>query len=212
MTTAHTASADTPGPSRNYARGAIARERILDVAIEEFGRRGYWGAAVQEIADRVGMSKAGLMHHFPTKEALLSAVMAEADERDRSGLGQDDLHAMRGLEVFDALDRLVERNAGRRALVQLGHVLRAQVAGEEVAVTQAGRRHFTIAREIVALALRAGVEAGEVRTDVDVDLTALLAVATMEGLESQWLCDPSRIDLVGAYQAFTSKLRRDLRA
>ena len=44
--------------------------------------RGYRGATLAAVADRVGLTQQGLMHHFPTKEALLVAVLAARDQWD----------------------------------------------------------------------------------------------------------------------------------
>lgn len=210
METPQNITGKSTSASRTYARGALARKRILDAAIDEFGRRGYWGAVLQEIADRVEISKAGLMHHFPSKKALLSAVIRQVDEQDMQRENEIDLRSMRGLEVFDALDQLIERNSERRPLIQLAHVLRAEASGSDHPLSDEGSHHFETARQVISSALYAGIEDGTVRADTDVNLTALLAVATMEGLENQWLSDPEAVDLVGSYHAFTQRLREDL--
>jgi AcrR family transcriptional regulator len=54
-------------------------EGIVDRAAALFARRGFAKTSVQEIADAVGLSKAGLLHHFPSKESLWEAVVAQAD-------------------------------------------------------------------------------------------------------------------------------------
>jgi AcrR family transcriptional regulator len=51
---------------------------ILDRAAALFARRGFSGTSVQQVADAVGLSKAGLLHHFPSKEALHTAVTTQA--------------------------------------------------------------------------------------------------------------------------------------
>lgn len=56
-----------------------ADDGILDRAAALFARRGFAKTSVQEIADAVGLSKAGLLHHFPSKEALHTAVTAQAE-------------------------------------------------------------------------------------------------------------------------------------
>ncbi|MGY1691965.1 TetR/AcrR family transcriptional regulator [Geodermatophilus sp. SYSU D01105] len=53
-------------------------EGILDRAAALFARRGFAKTSVQDIADAVGLSKAGLLHHFPTKDALHEAVLDQA--------------------------------------------------------------------------------------------------------------------------------------
>ncbi|MGY1842392.1 TetR/AcrR family transcriptional regulator [Modestobacter sp. SYSU DS0875] len=49
-------------------------EHIVDRAAALFAQRGFANTSVQAIADAVGFSKAGLLHHFPSKEALYAAA------------------------------------------------------------------------------------------------------------------------------------------
>ena len=65
-----------------YANGLARREAILRAASEAFATHGYRGASLAMIADRVGMSTPGLLHHFPTKEHLLIDLLALRQERD----------------------------------------------------------------------------------------------------------------------------------
>lgn len=53
-------------------------EGILDRAAALFARRGFAKTSVQDVAGAVGLSKAGLLHHFPSKDALYAAVLAQA--------------------------------------------------------------------------------------------------------------------------------------
>jgi len=57
------------------------REQILRVARELIETRSYLGFSFQDIADRVGIRKPSLYHHFPTKEALAVAVLSAATEQ-----------------------------------------------------------------------------------------------------------------------------------
>ena len=65
-----------------------ADEGILDRAAALFARRGFAKTSVQDIADAVGLSKAGLLHHFPSKDALHEAVLAQAETLGRRVLDQ----------------------------------------------------------------------------------------------------------------------------
>lgn len=53
-------------------------EGIVDRAAELFARRGFAKTSVQDVAAAVGLSKAGLLHHFPTKDALYERVEEQA--------------------------------------------------------------------------------------------------------------------------------------
>ena len=65
-----------------------ADEGILDRAAALFARRGFAKTSVQDIADAVGLSKAGLLHHFPSKDALHEAVLVQAETLGRRVLDQ----------------------------------------------------------------------------------------------------------------------------
>jgi AcrR family transcriptional regulator len=51
------------------------RSRILDVALELFAAQGFAATTTRELAERLGFTKAALYYHFPTKDALLQALV-----------------------------------------------------------------------------------------------------------------------------------------
>jgi AcrR family transcriptional regulator len=57
------------------------RQRILDVALELLAEHGYEGASLQQVADRVGLHKSSLFHHFRSKEELAREVYRGLAER-----------------------------------------------------------------------------------------------------------------------------------
>ncbi|PZA19646.1 TetR/AcrR family transcriptional regulator, partial [Modestobacter versicolor] len=81
-----------------------ADEQILDRAAALFARHGFEHTSVQAVADAVGLSKAGLLHHFPSKDALHAAVLAQSAD-----LGQ---------RVVDQVDHLPVGVARDRAAVE----------------------------------------------------------------------------------------------
>ena len=56
---------------------------ILDTAIRMFAEGGYNTVSLAHIAEEVGITQAGLLHHFPTKSDLLMAAIEDRDERLR---------------------------------------------------------------------------------------------------------------------------------
>lgn len=90
--------------------GRTRREQILDAALRLFGQRGYEGTSMSEIAQTLGMSKAGLYHHFRTKDDILHALLDPQFDRVETLLGRyrpgpEDPTAHRRLleEYFDLL-------------------------------------------------------------------------------------------------------------
>ena len=63
-------------------RSEERRAEIVRAALEVIAERGYRGASLAAVAEKVGLTQQGLLHHFPTKEALLVAVLEERDQWD----------------------------------------------------------------------------------------------------------------------------------
>jgi AcrR family transcriptional regulator len=57
------------------------RQRILDAALELLAEHGYEGMSLQQVADRVGLHKSSLFHHFKSKEELAAEVYRGLAER-----------------------------------------------------------------------------------------------------------------------------------
>ena len=57
------------------------RQRILDAALELLAEHGYEGTSLQQVADRVGLHKSTLFHHFKSKEELAHEVYQGLAER-----------------------------------------------------------------------------------------------------------------------------------
>ncbi|PRY13349.1 TetR/AcrR family transcriptional regulator [Kineococcus rhizosphaerae] len=90
-------------------------EEILDAAAALFARHGVEQTSVQRIADAVGYSKTGLLHRFPSKDALQDATVAHTVDALRA-LAQDvdgvPVGAARDRRVVEALADLTTRRPG----------------------------------------------------------------------------------------------------
>jgi AcrR family transcriptional regulator len=58
-------------------RRTDTREQIRVVALEMFAERGYAGTSLREIAERLGVSKAAVYYHYPTKEDILASLLED---------------------------------------------------------------------------------------------------------------------------------------
>jgi AcrR family transcriptional regulator len=58
-------------------RKRLRKEEILVEATRLFAERGYEGASMGDLAERVGLRKASLFHHFPSKDVLYATVLTE---------------------------------------------------------------------------------------------------------------------------------------
>ncbi|MBX9395387.1 TetR/AcrR family transcriptional regulator [Streptomyces sp. TRM72054] len=177
-------------------RSEERRAEIVRAALEVIAERGYRGASLAAVAERVGLTQQGLLHYFPTKDALLVAVLKERDQWDAVPDTQ---------WRVDLLASLVEYNAMRPGIIQTFSAL----LGESVTEGHPARAYFTErytrVRDSMAAVLRA--EYGDrLPNGLTPERTAPLLVAVMDGLQYQWLLDPESVDMPGAFRDFLALL------
>ena len=186
-------------------RADASRERVLQAALRAIASNGYRGSALAAIAADAGLTTAGLLHHFPSKEHLLVAVLAE---RDRLDGAQFQLAGFHGLAALDRLAELVQHNAMVPGLVQAYTVLMGESVGEDHPAREWFRERYPRRRANIAAALRAGIGSGEIRHEVDCDAVAAQIIAMMDGLQVQWVLNPDEVDMAAVFSHFISGVRR----
>lgn len=96
------------------------KDRILAAAVDMFARKGYHGAAVEDIVLASGTSKGAFYHYFPSKQAIFLALMddlAEVVERGVEAVIAAERGAMPKVEA--ALRVVVDTAAAQRDLVKI---------------------------------------------------------------------------------------------
>ncbi|MER8047860.1 TetR/AcrR family transcriptional regulator [Streptomyces sp. NPDC094032] len=184
------------------ARSEERRAEIVRAALEVIAERGYRGASLGAVAERVGLTQQGLLHYFPTKEALLVAVLEERDRWDTSG-GREREHWR-----LDLMESLVEYNAMRPGIVQTFSALLGESVTEDHPARAFFTERYTQVRENMADVLRA--EYGdELPGGLTPERVAPLLTAVMDGLQYQWLLDPDAVDMGASFRDFLALLRQD---
>src|SRR5690242_2752800 len=64
-----------PTQTRPRMSGTDRRAQLLDSALEVFSRKGFEGTTTKEVATAAGVTEAIIFRHFPTKQALYTAVL-----------------------------------------------------------------------------------------------------------------------------------------
>ncbi|WP_194893250.1 TetR/AcrR family transcriptional regulator [Catenulispora pinisilvae] len=197
------------GAAGKTARGARRRAEILDVAAHLFAQRGYRGVATAEIAQQIGITEPALFYYFPTKTALLQAVIEQRDADSREIVA--DLAALGGLAAIEGMPGFARRNQADPHLVRLFAVLVAEnLDPDDPAHEQLAERYRRL-RHAIADMIRRAQAAGEMRRDVDPHAKSVEIVAFIDGLHTQWLLDPADIDLVAMVEAYARELVLELR-
>ncbi|WP_020660104.1 TetR/AcrR family transcriptional regulator [Amycolatopsis benzoatilytica] len=193
--------------SRGEASGEASREKAVKVALELFAASGFKGTSIAKVAEKTGLSQSGLLHHFPSKAALLSAVLEERDAEDGqflSSAGEPPL----GWAAFDSLAALVARNSTRPHLVGLFVRLSAEAIEPSHPAHEWLKDHYAGIEAWLTDAIRTGQERGEIRADAPVRTIVHTTVAVLDGLQQQWLLNPDRVSMVGEFAAHVETLRQ----
>ncbi|HEY6800187.1 MAG TPA: TetR/AcrR family transcriptional regulator [Agromyces sp.] len=151
-------------------RPGYDQQGILDVAVAAFNQYGYDATSMGVLADRLGLSKSAIYHHFASKDEILERALD---------------HALSGLEgVLNASDAAPGRAADRLDQVLRGavHVLVDQLAyvtlllrvrGNTEVERRALARRRAFDKRVTALVSEAQSE-GSLRSDIDVRIVERL--------------------------------------
>jgi AcrR family transcriptional regulator len=112
------------GPNLPLTKGERTRQALLEAAIARFGRDGYRGASVAEIARDARLSGTAAYVYFPNKQALFLAAVDEdaaavVDEGLASLTDAVDLDQWRGTLIFTLLSAVDRHPLARRVLTGL---------------------------------------------------------------------------------------------
>ncbi|MFT3900890.1 MAG: TetR/AcrR family transcriptional regulator [Gordonia sp. (in: high G+C Gram-positive bacteria)] len=62
-------------------RSRVTRERLLEATVDMLATQGWAATTVAAVAESAGVSRGAAQHHFPTREALITAVVEGMFER-----------------------------------------------------------------------------------------------------------------------------------
>lgn len=196
-----TAATGGSGARGTYAKTEQFRIDVLNAALHILSERGFDATTLQLIADEVGRSKAGLLHHFGSRERLMLEIVRHRDAVDRREYRPDDA------ATFAASIDLVAHNATVPGLIALFAVVSALAASD---TADTDRREYFVqryarTREAFARRITRAQDAGVLRRDIDAGVAAALVLSTMDGLQTQWLLDES-IDMAAHLRALVGLL------
>ncbi|KAA9106343.1 TetR/AcrR family transcriptional regulator [Microbacterium rhizomatis] len=175
----------------SYPKGVARRQEILDRAIEVFAKRGAQRTSLRAIAQEVGVTHAALTHYFGSLEELLVAVYRESELRldDSAPAAPPDENPAESMRVS------AEKNREIPGMVQLYSTLVATALEEgHSAAQEFATARFARLRAELAQRVRHLQSVGGLREDLDPELVAALIIAASDGLQTQWLLDPT-VDL-----------------
>lgn len=170
-------------------RSEAKRGRIVEVAILHFAERGYSAARVEDIAAQLGIAKGSVFQHFKSKDGLFFEAYKKAVQSFPKYMQAPAAVLERGF--FDLLrywlgrtENMVRDNWSSYRIYLVGNygtdlALRREINRFLVAEDPYGWRDF----------VNFGMKRGELRSDLDVDMTGSILEWTMDRFQDALLTE-----------------------
>lgn len=168
-----------------YKAADARREAILETAIEHFAQWGYFNSSMPKIAAEVGVTKAGLVHHFGSKEILLSAVLELREQRAMSAFFTED-STNDPVRYFQQIAAQAAFNETQPGLTQMFSVLAAESSNPEHPAHEYFQQRYDRIIDASSQILARMVAAGKLVPETDVRQTASEILAVADGYTVQW--------------------------
>lgn len=181
----------------SYAKGVARRGEILESALDVIGRKGYQNTSLKQIAEVVGVTPAALLHYFGSKEELFTEVLRTRDEHDL-----DTPQPVDPVDAKAAFVDVIRRNAEVPGVVELF----SRLAVDAVDPEHPAHRYFLDRSERLRESIAVAFERDEQRrATLDPDTMARVIQAVSDGLQLQWMIDPT-VDMPGIIESLMDVL------
>lgn len=196
-------------PRVTQAHVDARRREILSAAHRCFARDGFRDATMQEIAHEAGLSAGALYQYFDGKDALIEALAELGRSQKRTVMAS--LESPSGVEgLAELIVRLVgslpESERGDQA-VRFDVRMWGEALGQPALQRVVGHA-LSDFRDVICSYVEEGQQAGRIRSDVESDAIARVALSLLAGLELQLAFEPG-LD-PAAYVETVGRLLRSL--
>ena len=169
-----------------YPKGVAKRAEILETALALVARQGFRQTSVRDIAAAVGLTQAGLLHYFESKDDLWVAILRTRDEIDAA---KDPLDP----DPAATFAALIRHNAEVPGLVQMFANLSAAAATDPAhPAHDYFRERYAHSRSAIAAGLGRMQASGRLDPSVDPEVFASILMAVSDGMQVQWMFDETR--------------------
>lgn len=188
----------------------VRRTQIADAARAVVVKYGSEHVTVRNIAEEIGVSEGALYRHFKSKHDILSLMV----ERILEDLVADIKEGIAGQTPLKTLDSALKKHIcsmEQRKGVSFQVIAEIISLGDKELNRQASEALDRYTGHIKDL-LSQGIEAGEIRKDVDPEDAATLITAAIQGLVSRWALSSYGFNLERRYLALWGMLRKTITA
>ena len=192
-------------------RSATANRRLIRAAMRLIAHQGYTRTTLAQVGKEAGYTGGLVSHHFGSKEGLLRQLVEQAAGRFYQDQVWPVVEGKSGLDalcvaVDTYLGELVAREERMRAL----YVLMGEALGPVAEINEVFAELNRGFRRSARAWIQEGMEAAEIRSDLDPDAEAAVFVGMLRGVATQWMADPRCFDLGAVRESLKDALRRHL--
>lgn len=191
-----------------YAKTAMIHRQILDACEASLREVGYRATTMAEVARRAGLSHNGLLHHFPSKDALFVAVLDDLDSERLVELATDpgdNRVAHPGEVMLEALRRtLAGADETFLSTLELTLIAEAMSSAHPVHASVSARMARTGA--FLTRAFSDLADQGRLAAGIGPDEAASMTLAVLQGLMIQRAYGWSQDQIMNSGSAFFSSL------
>lgn len=173
-------------PKGDASVNAARKREILKAAFDVFSRDGYQGSSLSQISEIVGMTEAGILHHFKSKANLLTEVLAYRDEATSAlieGFNTD------GIGFVKAWVNLVRYNISVPGMVELFAVISAESTRADHPAHEFFKFRYQNSINMAKEAMADLQKNGYINPNANPEDLGRALIALSDGLQVQWLLD-----------------------
>jgi AcrR family transcriptional regulator len=196
-------AAEAPPEAVGYAPGRARRTRIIDDATALFAAGGFYGTSLRSIAEMVGISKSTLLHHFASKEELLIATLQRRDELFTATRPTWDDS---GLDHLQNVIATARARAAHPGMTELYCVLSSEGSRPGHPAHEFFRSRYRVGRAYGTHVFTKLQDEGLISANLDPSRESTWFFALWDGLQVQWLYDPTAFDIADQLQAHADQL------
>lgn len=195
--------AEVPGNRRNSPKGERRKAEIIAAAMQAVARAGYEKCTIATIAADVGLTVAGLLHHFPSKDELLIAILEKRDADAREFVERGE----KGWTAFlRSIVDMLRDNLDNPGLVAAFALLAVESLHKDHPAADWFANRSTAIVAAISERLQEGIEDGTLEASVDTVSVAYEILAVLDGLQQQWLREKQQVDITGIFATYIERL------
>jgi AcrR family transcriptional regulator len=189
-------------------RSKLTRQRIYDTAVSLFLKKGYEKVSIDEICEKVGLTKGAFYSHFKSKDQIVIERMLAVDEHYRSDILPQVAGLKSGTDKILSFIRLLLKHMNELGKTTVKTAYYTQIGYDQrlSSIMTEKRTLYKIIQELVIEAQNNG----DLRDDLTSGEITQIIMHNIRGIVYNWCLSTSKFDIENAGECLTKVLSTGL--